>query len=235
MNTTRFGRRAAVGRLVAVAALALAGCRPAHQAARPPSPTPLEIHTVDWPNITLPGAVCRASQPIQLAGGSLTMTAPAGVQAGTPQVVVAEHGAIIYGDLNGSRQDEAAVYVTCANTGGTAEGLVQSSWVVYSADSGSLKVVGTLTPQQPPTPNVETPYFDTDPGGLVINRGAITVKEVRYAPGDPTCCPSITATTVWTYANGALQPSAPSPGVTTPAATTTPSATATPAATPTAS
>lgn len=165
----------------------------------------LKIQSVNWPDIEVPGSVCKSAEPIELHAGTATIATPAGLNAGTPQVVISE-SKVEYGDLNGSGQDDAAVNLWCANTGGTADGQLMDSWVIYTAETGTLGVVGILVPQQPASPNLpHVAYFDTDPGGLAMQPGTITVKEVWYGPNDPTCCPSIMASTKWTFAHGALK------------------------------
>jgi hypothetical protein len=112
---------------------------------------------------------------------------------------------VVYGDLFGSGQQQAAVNVGCDNGSGTADGQLSDSWVIYSASTGTLQIIGTLTTQQPSAPDLpHVAYFNTQPGGIVIQQGKITVHELWYATQDPTCCPSVEATTVWTYADGLL-------------------------------
>ena len=114
---------------------------------------------------------------------------------------------VVCGELQSGSQDVAALDVWCTNTGGTAEGQIDNSWVIYAVESGTLRVLGTLVPQQPSSakpPHV--PYFESEPEGILIQPGKITVHELWYASGDGTCCPSIRATTVWTYTDGVLRP-----------------------------
>jgi hypothetical protein len=144
---------------------------------------------------------------MQLHAGRATIPAPAGLQAGTPDLVISGGSDVVYGDLNGTGGDVAALNVWCSNTGGTADGQIQNSWVVFSADSGTLTVIGVLVPQQPADANLpHVPYFNSGPGGIAIASGSITVEELWYAPSDETCCPSGKATTVWTLAHGAFTP-----------------------------
>jgi hypothetical protein len=157
-------------------------------------PTP--SHSVDWKSITVPGAVCHATQPIRLRQGVATIPAPPGVQAGTSEVTVREW-AFAHGDLYGREDDAAAVNVWCANTGGTADGQIENSWVLFRADKSRPQLVATLTPQRPSVPGNHVAYFDTTPGGIQIRPGTIRVKEVWYGPEDGTCCPTGRATTVW--------------------------------------
>jgi hypothetical protein len=133
------------------------------------------------------------------------------MDAGTPQVRVDASPRAVYGNLNGAGQDEAALNVWCNNTGGMADGQLKNTWVIFSADSGRLRAIGTLVPQQMSGPSEHIPYFDTAPGALTIVSKTITVHELAYGSADPTCCPSVRSTTVWTYANGTLRPTATTP------------------------
>jgi hypothetical protein len=163
------------------------------------------IRSVNWKSVRVPGAVCGNPRPIQLHSGKAKIPTPPGVSAGTPEVWIfasAPH----YGDLFGPGHDIAALNVWCDNTGGTADGQVQNSWVIYSMSAGRLRTIGTLTPQQPSTKDTHIPYFDGRPGGFKIKLKTITAKEIWYGSEDGTCCPSGRATTIWTYAHGAFTP-----------------------------
>ncbi len=162
----------------------------------------LAIETVDWKSVSLPGSVCGSSQPIHLQSGQATVASSR--FPGTTTVHVSS-ATVVYGDLTGRGQDEAALNVWCDNGSGTADGQLANSWVVFSGATGTLQVIGTLTPQQPSNPNSpHVAYFNVTAGGIVVAPGKITVHELWYGSQDPTCCPSVQATTVWTYADGHL-------------------------------
>lgn len=168
---------------------------------------PVHFRSVQWGNVSVPGAVCDASGPIQLSKGNATIATPAGVNAGTPQVDISEWSSVVYGDLYGTGQDDvAALNVFCSNTGGTADGQIQDSWVIYSDIAGALHTLTTLTPQQPSVADTHVPIFSTEPGGIEIQPGEITVKEAWYGSSDSTCCPTGQAMTVWTFSKGAFTP-----------------------------
>jgi hypothetical protein len=170
------------------------------------TPVPTAFQSVDWDDIEVPGSVCHASEPIQMSQGNATIPTPAGVDAGTPQVDISEWTSVVYGDLYGTGQNVAALNVWCANTGGTADGQLQDSWVIFADEAGTLQTLTTLTPQQPSTAGFHVPFFDFDPGGIEIQPGQITVKEDWYGPSDATCCPSGQATTVWRVSGDAFTP-----------------------------
>jgi len=171
-----------------------------------PATTALNLRGVTWKDVTVPAAVCpHATEPVHLSGGHATIPAPAGLDAGTSRVVISE-GGVAYGDLYGNGRVVATLNVWCENAGGTADGQLQDSWVVYSGRTGTLAVLATLTPQHASSPGSHVAYFDTTPGGLEIGKGKITAKEVFYGQTDATCCPSGRATTVWTLTDGSLSP-----------------------------
>ena len=201
---------AAVGLL---STLLLASCGGGTPSATPPSTSTtsttapaLDLHSVDWMTTTVPGPVCPGvTAPIQLSGGQATIPTPAGLDAGTPQLAVSE-GTVVYGDLYGNGRDVAAVNVLCSNTGGTADGQLESSWVVFSGASGTPTALATLLPQQASSAGNHVAMFDAGSAGIVIASGQITTHEAFYGSNDPTCCPSGRATTVWTLANGTFSP-----------------------------
>jgi hypothetical protein len=126
--------------------------------------------------------------------GSASVPAPAGHSFGTPDDLITE-GPVFYGDLEPG-ENVAAVYVWCSNTGGTADGQIQNSLVLYRWTSGVLTVVSTLIPPQLSV-GVHAPYFDASTGGITISTGAVTTKVIFYGGQDSVCCGSGRATTVW--------------------------------------
>jgi hypothetical protein len=78
--------------------------------------------------------------------GSATIPAPAGHSFGTPDDLIEEYQ-VFYGSLE-SGEDVAALSVWCSNTGGTADGQIENSLVIYTWASGRLTVLSTLTPPQ---------------------------------------------------------------------------------------
>ncbi len=173
------------------------------------SASAFDIHKVDWANVTLPGAACDAARPIRLHHGSAFIT-PIPRRwsqysfAGRRGITVdSGRDAVVFGGLGGGGDDDAALNVSCNNGGGTADGALLYSWVIFSGRSGRLSVVGVITPQvQPPEllPTLLT---------IAPAPGQITAHEAFYGPDDATCCASGRATTIWTYAHGALHPGVP--------------------------
>lgn len=152
------------------------------------------------------------SQPVKLEAatdpsgtvGSATVPAPAGHQFGTPDDLI-EEDQVVYGSLEPG-ETVAALSVWCSNTGGTSDGQIQNSLVVYTWLAGQLAVLSTLTPQQPSKAGTHVPYFDGSAGGVTITNGSITTKELFSGPQDAVCCPSGRATTFWTFNGHTFSP-----------------------------
>lgn len=178
-----------------------------------PATTTTALQSFRWADMTVPPGVCpHLSQPVKLSPitadsgrtiGSATIPAPAGLDLGISDVVIDET-AVYYGTLSRGL-DVAAVYVWCTNTGGTADGQIQSSLVVYRAAGGQPSLVATLTPQQPSAPDGHHVAF-FDGSGVAISGTTITTKELWYGGQDATCCPSGRATTVWTFDGSSFSP-----------------------------
>ncbi len=176
--------------------------------------TTLSLQSVAWGNVTVPPEVCPGlSQPVKLTAmtdpsgtfGSATVPAPVGHQFGTPDDSVQEYQTL-FGSL-GPDENVAALFVWCSNTGGTSDGDIENSLVLYSSVSGRLTVLSTLTPPQLSHDQSRAPYFDGSAGGVTISNGSITTKEMFSGPQDAVCCPSGRATTVWTFNGHSFSPS----------------------------
>lgn len=177
--------------------------------------TTQSLRSVSWPSVTVPASVCPGlSQVVKLTPftmtvtsgtiGSATIPAPAGHRFGTPDDLIQEYKTF-YGSL-GPGENVAALLVWCSNTGGTADGQIENSLVIYSWVSGQLTVLSTLTPQQQSGDGSHAPYFDGLAGGITISNGSITAKELFSGPQDAVCCPSGRATTVWKFNGHSFSP-----------------------------
>jgi hypothetical protein len=111
---------------------------------------------------------------------------------------------VVYGNLDGVGQDEAALVVGCNNGGGTADGFLAYAQVIFTTAGKTLRVIGVVTPKQGRKAN-RLPTLVT----VKIRRGKVMAREAWYGPNDGTCCPSGRTRTVWTYAHGALQAGRP--------------------------
>jgi hypothetical protein len=171
------------------------------------------LQSVAWTGVTVPPAVCPGlSQPVKLTAttgatgtfGSATVPVSPGHQVVTPDDLIVEYG-VSYGELEPD-ENVAALDVWCSNTGGTADGQIQNSLVLYTWISGRLTVLSTLTPPQL-SKGVHAPSFDVSTGGITISTGAITTKELFFGAQDAVCCASGRATTVWTFNGHDFSPS----------------------------
>jgi hypothetical protein len=169
----------------------------------------IDLHQVDWANVTLPGAVCGASHPIHVHRHlALVVSHRWGKRWRSPAwpawprvTVDSGWNPIVYGDLDGDGSDEAALGVGCSNGGGTADGYLAYAQVIFAAGKKSPQVIGIVTPQQRPNPNVLPTLLQ-----VAIRRAKVVAHEAWYGPNDGTCCPSGRSTTTWKYANGRLRP-----------------------------
>lgn len=168
---------------------------------RIPSP---DLRTLDWTKVALPGAVCGSSRPIRphkYRYGPGALIHPDVDLLWWNPVDVSSWSRPVFGDLDADGRDEAALWVVCANAGGTAAGQLAFSGVIFKAVGRSMRVVGILTPRQPLDPRAgHVPLIDV----VAIKRHKVVVSEVWYGEYDGTCCGSGKATTIWTYQRGAL-------------------------------
>jgi hypothetical protein len=200
---------------VAVAALTFATFTTAGASAT--APAALDLHEVNWSSVTLPGAACGSSHPIHLHRlrrarnvESTAFFSPIPKRwaqydfYGKRGVSVdAGWDPVLYGDLDGSGHDDAALVYDCNNGGGTADGVLLEGWVIFTGSTGRLSVVGIVTPRVQPAHELPTLLE------LAISPRRITAHEFFYGPYDPTAGGSGRATTIWTYAHGHLQPGKP--------------------------
>jgi dipeptidyl aminopeptidase/acylaminoacyl peptidase len=158
--------------------------------------TSLNLHKVDWANVSLPGSVCGAEHRIQLRNGNAIVNSNRWPDV--PRVTVnAGWNSVVYGDVDGDGADDAALVVDCNNGGGTASGVLAYAQVIFTGGDHSPRVLGLVTPQSPTT--YGAPLLQIE-----INRGEVVAHESWYGCCDGTCCPSGRATTTWKLAKGTL-------------------------------
>lgn len=176
---------------------------------------PLNLHRVNWRDVSLPGSACDASGTIRLHDGAGSIRPVPSRWAGDifrPSDTVTVGASLPdYGDLLGADGDVVGISVDCNNGGGTADGVLLNSFVIFRALSGHLSVVGVIKPQVQPAEVLPTDLL------ISIHRGSVTVREGFYGPMDATCCSTGRSTTTWTYSHGRLTPG--TPDITTPAST----------------
>ena len=157
------------------------------------------LHHVDWANVSIPGQFCSVPGFVKLKGGQATS-----FSTKWGSVRFSEIGPVIYGDLGGAGQEEGAVSVWCDNGGGTADSELAQAYLIFDGAGGKLTAIGAITAQEQPgdvhVSNVTKVTFSPD---------RIAAHEVWYRGSDPSCCPSGTAVTIWTYTHGQLVPGTP--------------------------
>lgn len=191
-------------RASATAALSFGATASSHSAPGTTATAP-GLRAIDWNNAVIPASVCGATQPIHLRNGEAVVDSARWPDFPRVHVTL---GRAQYGDLGGDAHQVAAVDVWCDNGGGTADGQLAETWVIFTGDASGPRVIGALTPQQPPNPDTpHVPYFGE---ALQMLPGRIVTDELWYGPADGTCCPSGRATTVWTYSDDSLRATATS-------------------------
>ncbi len=169
----------------------------------------IDLHKVKWANAMLPGSVCGVPYPIRLHNHVAVAVSHrwgkrwrSASWPDWPRVTVdAGWDHVVYGDLDGDRHDEAALVVGCSNGGGTADGFLAYSQVIFTAARKSSRVIAVVTPQQRTSPRVLPTLLQVS-----IRRNRVITHEFWYGVNDGTCCPSGRSTTTWRYANGTLRP-----------------------------
>jgi len=182
---------AAVVMAVATAAGGTAFALPAKQ----PPRHALNLHHVNWGDVTIPGQVCRVKGMIRLHKGQARIS-----HSGYGPLQVSAFGPS-YGDLGGGQQI-AALQVWCSRQGGTAAGQVAEGLIVFSGAGGRLHPLGTLTPQYHPHSAAHIPYLAV--AGVGAER--IVTTEYWYTSSDADCCPSGRATTTWHWNGRSFSP-----------------------------
>jgi hypothetical protein len=172
-----------------------------HQAATPPatpSGPPLDLHSVNWPDVPIPGQFCGVPGTARLKGGTAAASS-----SRWGQVQLNEYPPVIYGNLGGSTGEIAAINVWCT-VGFTADAQRADSYIVFTGTGRKLTAIGAIVPQEQPA-GVHVSLISQ----IAISPGTVTEHESWYQQNDPTCCPSGRATTAWKYANGQLTPGTP--------------------------
>ena len=166
-----------------------------------------DLHAIDWRKVALPGAVCGSSSSIYPRdygyGPTSFIHADVDLIWWNP-VWVYSWTRPVFGDLESDGRDEAALQVVCANGGGTAGGQLAFSEVIFKVVGKTLRVIGIVTPRQPPfDPNAtHVPLSSV----TAIRHKRVVVSEAWYGKYDGTAGGSGQARTVWTYANGTFHP-----------------------------
>lgn len=162
-----------------------------------------DIRHRDWKQETLTVRLCGVDATIRFHDGAAQARS---AQHGTVHLSIDPGtSAPVYGDLDGDGADEAAVPVDCDNGGGMAPGVWEYGAVLVKSAGGRLTSIGTVVPQA---------TNDTDQRAIPmavkgIAPRTVTVAENWYHGTDADCCPSGTATTVWSLTGDRLVPGTP--------------------------
>jgi WD40 repeat protein len=172
----------------------------------PPPAQPVRVpvsnlHSVDWQDTPLPGEFCAVPGLVTMRKG---LGWASSLKWGRVQFFLGS-SPVTYGDLQGGGTQDAAVQVWCANGGGTADSEIAEAYLIFSMHDRTLRLIGATTPQEQPPDEAHISIFSS----ISISPGSVMAHEAWYRAGDPTCCPSGTAVTVWTYAHGRLVPGTP--------------------------
>lgn len=116
----------------------------------------LDLRTVDWNKVAVPGRSCRHAHDIRLHNGRALLpdktnghpSQPGG--NGVRYDLLELVKPVIYGDFEGDGHDDAAVSLDCNNNGGTADGAILYSVAIYTGRTGMLTSLGLITPKHQP-------------------------------------------------------------------------------------
>jgi hypothetical protein len=154
-----------------------------------------------WDGICVPGDFCAVPGTIRIPKDGTVVESTKYREAH----ISASDDDRIRGDVDGDGRDEAAIYLYCHTGSGVAAGRIAVAYAIVSQRNDQLTVPGVVTAQKQ-DPDLMPTSFKS----LTLERGKITAVEQWYRSPDPTCCPSGTATTVWTVGpDGKLTPGAP--------------------------
>ncbi|MFK0246097.1 hypothetical protein ACIQUM_15455 [Amycolatopsis azurea] len=146
----------------------------------------------DLTNATLPAGVCDSVTPVVLRSGTATVPTK---DAGRWIAELLPQAPSLRADVDGDGAENALITVGCTPEGGNAS---YAEVVVLTATvAGGLRSLGILLPQKA-QPQTYAPAVDK----LSFSDGRLTMTELTYTPTDPHCCPTVRATTVWSWRAG---------------------------------
>ena len=157
---------------------------------------PLNLRRIQWSSVVIPGWPCRALGYVHLKDYSASVKHSS---YGPESIGIVPPPS--YGDVLGNGHDVAAVDVWCSNQGGTAAGQIANLYLVFSGESGKLRLIGTLRPGTS-LPNAHPSFLL----GAQISVGRIIATERWYRPDDSDCCPSGTTVMAWRWTGNHFVP-----------------------------
>lgn len=150
----------------------------------------LDVHSVNWGDVTIPGHLCEVKGSIKLHNGDATVSHSGyGIPLDVYTTMVT-HGYLAHG------LPVTTLQIWCATQGGTAASQIAEGIFVFASPGGQPHLLGTLTPQYNPSSASHVPYIAV---ARIDTTGHITVTEFFYGPSNPDCCPSGRATTIWKW------------------------------------
>jgi hypothetical protein len=168
----------------------------------------LDVHRVNWGDVTIPGQLCKVRGQIELHNGHATVSHSGyGIPLDVYMTTVT-HGYLA------RALPVTALQIWCANQGGTAAGQIAEGIVVFAGPTSPAAspaspaaarphLLGTLTPQYNPRSAAHVPYIAVT---RIDTTGHITVTELFYSPSNPDCCPSGRAVTIWKWTGRKFAP-----------------------------
>lgn len=161
---------------------------------------PEDLRQMDWARTAVPGDYCHVPGLISFTSGEATVRSE---RWGTVHAEQYPDG-VVYGDVVGDARVEAALLVGCDTGGQTGSGRLVWAYVVFTSEEQRLRLVGTVTPQKYEGGNASS--FEA----IDLANGRVTARENWHRSGDPSCCPSGAAVTVWEVGDdGTLKAGAP--------------------------
>jgi hypothetical protein len=147
-----------------------------------------EAVAAGWEGVCVPGEFCGIANPIMLSKDGIITESERWGEAHIDVVGDKDRG-----DLDGDGTDEVAVELDCTTGSGVAAGRLAGAYAVFADKPAGLTILGVVTAQKQEADVMPT-LFES----IELKRGSLTANERWYRPSDATCCPSGTATTIWT-------------------------------------
>lgn len=177
---------------------------PTSSSSQPPPPRstpatpPLNLSAIDWRNATIPADLCDSSGWAAMHDGEANIPDPAGGYF----IYGLTEDSPVYGDLTADGNDEVGLKVFCVPEGAGGAAVFSQGFLILEGSTGRIQLIGTVTAAYENEPTSAAPAVNT----ITISPGQVTSDELFYVDVDPTCCPSGSATTTWTYTDGTLRP-----------------------------
>jgi hypothetical protein len=170
----------------------------ARPAARTPATPPLDLSEIDWRNATIPADLCDSSGWTAMHDGEANIPDPSGGNF----IYGLTEDKPVYGDLTADGNNEVGLKVFCVPEGAGGAAVFSQGFLILDGSTGKIQLTGTVTAAYQSGSSSAAPIVNT----ITISPRKIIANELFYVDLDPTCCPSGSATTTWTYTDGTLRP-----------------------------